>query len=77
MTTRKKQLKKKISEKRLKAWVTAGSPGENYGFGSNWTLNIATNGKPKKQLWLGQGAKVTSRMLGVYKELMVEQQWLC
>lgn len=34
MTTRKTTLKKKIKG-RLSAWVTAGSPSENYGFGSN------------------------------------------
>ena len=60
----KTKLKKKIQQKRLKAWVSAGSPSENYGFGSNWSLNIGTNGKAKKSMWLGQGAKVTSRMLG-------------
>ena len=59
MTARKEKLKGK-----LKAWVTAGSPSENYGFGSNWALNIGTNGTPVKSFWLGQGAKVTSRMLG-------------
>lgn len=60
---RKTQLKNKIKGK-LSAWVSAGSSSENYGFGSNWTLNIGKKGTPIKQMWLGQGAKVTSRMLG-------------
>ena len=48
MKTRKAQLKNKIKGK-LKAWVTAGSPSDNYGFGSNWTLNIGTKDKIKKK----------------------------
>jgi hypothetical protein len=63
MTTRKTTLKSRIKGK-LSAWVTAGSSSENYGFGSNWSLNIGKKGTPIKSMWLGQGAKVTSRMLG-------------
>jgi hypothetical protein len=63
MTSEK--LKGKIRRARLRAWVSAGSPNENYGFGSNWTLNIGRGSVPKKQLWLGQGGKVTARLLGV------------
>ena len=57
-------LKKKVKGK-LKAWVSAGSPSENYGFGSNWSLNVGRKDKVEKSMWLGQGAKVTSRMLGM------------
>jgi hypothetical protein len=60
MTTRKEVLKGK-----LRAWVSAGSPSDNYGFGSNWHLNIGNKNKVVKSFWLGQGAKVTSRMLGM------------
>jgi hypothetical protein len=58
--SKKEQLKGK-----LRAWVSAGSSSENYGFGSNWTLNIGKKNTPVKSFWLGQGAKVTSRMLGM------------
>lgn len=60
MATRKQQLKG-----RLRAWVTAGSSSDNYGFGSNWNLNIGKKDKILKSMWLGQGAKVTSRQLGM------------
>ena len=61
--TRKTALKNKVKGK-LKAWVSAGSPNDNYGFGSNWNLNIGQKDKVLKTMWLGQGGKVTSRMLG-------------
>jgi len=60
MVTRKQALKG-----RLKAWMSRGSASDNYGFGANWTLNIGRQGVPQKRLWLGQGGKVTGRMLGV------------
>jgi len=60
MATRKEALKGK-----LKAWVSAGSPSENYGFGSNWSLNVGKKDKVVKSFWLGQGAKVTSRTIGL------------
>ena len=60
MKTRKEKLKG-----RLRAWVSAGSSSENYGFGSNWNLNIGTKNKLLKQFLLGQGAKVTARALGI------------
>jgi len=58
------KLKKRIKEK-LGYTLTAGSPAENYGFGRNWTLNITKDGTPVQSYWLGQDAKVTSRMLGI------------
>lgn len=35
-----------------------------YGFGHDWTL-VKKTGKKKSRYWLGQDAKVTSRMLGM------------
>jgi len=87
---RKKVLKNKVKGK-LKTWVTAGSSSDNYGFGSNWNLNIGTKDKTVKSMWLGQGAKVTSRMLGYHygdyvknvseranakKQFQNEKEWL-
>lgn len=60
MTIRKEKLKG-----RLKAWMSRGSASDNYGFGANWSLNIGRQGVPQKSFWLGQGGKVTSRMIGI------------
>ena len=37
---------------------------EGYGFGHNWTL-VKKTGKKTNRFWLGQDAKVTSRILGM------------
>ena len=68
MKNRQSNLKNQIKKARrgkLIAWISVGSPNDNYGFGSNWNLNVGRKNVSEKSFFLGQGAKVTSRMLGV------------
>jgi len=42
-----------------------------YGFGHDWTLNVS-DGKKKASFWLGQDAKVFSRILGMNNDSAVD-----
>lgn len=45
---------------------------DGYGFGHNWTLAVK-KGNKTKNFWLGQDAKVCSRMLGISGRELAEQ----